>query len=279
MIEIGQYNRLEILRETSVGLYLGDEEGEDVLLPNKYCPDHFEIGDMITVFVYRDYAERKIATDLIPHIYLHQFALLECVDVTDIGAFMEWGLQKHLMVPFKEQRQEMTAGRWYVVYLDLDTETDRLYGSNRFEKWINNETLTVQEKDEVEVLIYRKTQLGYLAIINNKHKGLLYKNEVFKELRIGEKRTAFIKKIREENKIDLSLQPIGYKQFNSKNAELIYKRIEQAGGMLYMTDKSDPDDIYDEFAISKKAFKKAVGELYKNRKITIEKKGLRLVKE
>jgi len=276
VIEIGKYNELRILRETSVGLFLGDEEGEDVLLPNKYVPEEYEIDDMIKVFVYLDYDERKIATNIIPKIHLYGFALLEVTAVADVGAFLDWGMEKNLMVPYREQRQKMEVGRWYVVYMDIDEETDRLYASNRIDRILKNDELTVKVGEEVDLLVYRETDIGFAVIINDQHKGLVFKNEIFKPLNIGDRLKGYIKKIREENKIDVSLQPIGYDNFNDKNSQEIYDALVANNGYLPVTDKSAPEEIYNLFGISKKAFKKAVGDLYKRRKITIEAKGIRL---
>ncbi|PTM13050.1 MAG: GntR family transcriptional regulator [Bacteroidetes bacterium] len=277
MIAIGEYSELTILRETSVGLFLGDDEGEDVLLPNKYCPEKFDIGDKIRVFVYLDYDERKVATNLTPKINLHEFALLEVTAVANVGAFLDWGMEKNLMVPFKEQRQKMEVGRWYIVYLDIDEQTNRLYASNRIEKRLQNNTLTVAEGDEVEVLVFQKTDIGFSVIVNNAHKGLLFKNEVFTELRVGDKVTGYVKKIREENKIDIALQPSGYINFIESTSEEVYRVLVANRGFLAVTDKSAPAMIYEKFGISKKAFKKAVGDLYKQRKITIEEGCIRVV--
>ncbi len=276
MIEIGQYSELRILRATSVGLYLGDEDGEDVLLPNKYCPEEFEIDDLIKVFVYLDYDERKIATNIIPKIHLKEFALLECTAVSEYGAFMDWGMEKNLLVPFKEQRQNMIVGRWYVVYMDLDEKTDRLFASNKIDKKLDNEMMSVEEGEEVDLMVYHQTKIGFSVIVNNKHKGLVYKNEVFKDLNIGDKLKGYVKTVREENKLDISLQPIGFLNFNSKNSEDIYKALVANDGYIGLTDKSSPDQIYVRFGISKKAFKRAVGDLYKQRKIVIEDKGIRI---
>jgi len=277
LIEVGEYNNLEILRETSVGLYLGDETGEDVLLPNKYCPESYKIGDELEVFIYRDYADRKIATNLTPKILLHEFALLRVASVVEVGAFLEWGLEKDLMVPFSEQRQNMEEGRWYVVYLSKDEETDRLYASNKIEKILQNEVLTVDAGEEVDLLIYRKTDLGYSVIVNNQHKGLVYNSDIFRELNIGEKLRGFVKKIREENKLDISIHPIGYLNFNDSNVETIYKALIENEGIINLSDKSPPDKIYMQFGISKKAFKKAVGALYKQRLITIHPDSIKLI--
>ena len=277
MIEIGRYNELRILRQTSVGLYLGDESGEDVLLPNKYCPENYKLEDKTDVFVYRDYAGRKVATNLTPKIFLNEFALLQVTAVADVGAFMDWGMEKDLMVPFKEQRQKMEEGRWYIVYLDIDKKTDRLYASNKIEKFLQNEVLTLEEGEEVELLVLQKTDIGFSVIVNNAHKGLIFKNEIFKELNIGDKLNGFVKKIREDNKIDISIQPIGYDNFNDTNSELIYRALVENKGFLAVTDKSSPNEIYSQFGISKKAFKKSIGALYKQRKITIQPKGIKLI--
>lgn len=279
MIEIGKYNTLRILRETSVGIYLGDESGEDVLLPNKYCPENFNPGDDITVFVYRDHEERKVATNITPKILLHEFALLKVTAVTDVGAFMDWGMEKELMVPFREQRQKLETGRWYVVYMDIDKKTDRLFASNKLDKHLKNEELTVDEGEEVDLLVMQKTDLGYNVIVNNLHKGLVYENEIFKKLNIGDKLKGFVKQIREENKLDISLHPIGYKNFNDPNCELIYKALVENNGNLAVTDKSSTEEIYSQFGISKKAFKKAVGALYRQRKISIQPEGITLTEK
>lgn len=277
MIELGRYNELKILRETSVGLFLGDKEGNDVLLPNKYCPKKFEIGDIIEVFVYRDFAERIVATNLKPKLTLFEFALLKVMDVSPIGAFLDWGLEKELFVPFREQRMKMEEGRWYIVYLDLDEETDRLFGTNKIEKRLDNTELEVVEGEEVEILIYNKSDLGYTVIVNNIHKGLIYANEVFQELNIGDRMPAFVKKIREENKLDITLYKLGYKESIEPNTEEIYNILVQNKGYLAITDKSGPEEIYKHFGISKKAFKKALGALYKQHKVVIEEEGIRVV--
>lgn len=277
MIEIGKYNQLTILRQTSVGLFLGDKDREEVLLPNKYCPESFNVGDTIEVYVYRDHEERKIATNLTPKILMKEFALLKVNAVDSIGAFLDWGLEKDLLVPFKEQRQRMVEGRWYVVFMDIDYETDRLFATNKIEKKLHNEVLTVKEGDEVDILVYHKTDLGYSVIINNAHKGLVYENEVFKELNVGDKLNGYVKKVREGNKIDISLRPLGYKHYNDPNSEAIYQMLIENNGYLAFGDKSAPDEIYEQFGMSKKEFKKAIGALYRNRKITMEPDGIRLV--
>lgn len=277
MIEIGRKNKLKILRQTSIGLFLGDVSGEDVLLPNKYCPKNFKTEDEIEVFVYRDHEGRKIATNLTPKIHLHEFALLQVTAVTEVGAFLDWGMEKELFVPFMEQRQKMKKGRWYIVYLELDTKTDRLYASNRIERHLQNDILTIKEKEEVELLVLQKTDLGFTVIVNNRHKGLLFNNEIFRELNIGDKLNGFVKKIREDNKIDISIQAIGYNKFIDTNSDLLYRALSENEGFLAVTDKTSPDEIYLQFGISKKAFKKTLGALLKQKKIKILPNGIKLI--
>jgi hypothetical protein len=279
MIEIGRSNELRILRNTSVGLYLGDESGEEVLLPNKYCPEKFELQDKIEVFVYRDHEERKVATKIRPKILLNRFELLQVTAVTNVGAFMDWGLEKDLLVPFREQRHKMQEGKWYIVYLDVDRKTDRLYASNRIDDFLQNRVLTVERGEEVSLFVFQKTDLGFSVIVNNIHKGLLFRNEIFKELNIGDKIIGFVKNIREDNKLDISIQRIGYENFNDCNSELIFHKLVENEGFLPVTDKSSPEEIRRQFGISKKAFKKSIGALYKQRKITILPEGIKSIKE
>lgn len=270
MINIGQYNTLEILRSTAPGIFLGELDGEEeVLLPNKYCPEAYDLGDKLDVFVYLDHEERPVATNIEPKIKLFEFAHLKVVDVNKYGAFMDWGLEKELFVPFKEQRQPMEVGRWYIVYLDIDNETDRLFASNKISAYLDNEDpLEVKVDEEVDVLVYEKTDLGYNVIIKDLHKGLIYNNEIFKDIRIGETTKAFIKKIREENKIDVALQAQGYYNANDSNEDLILAKLKETGSMN-IGDKSDPEVIKETFGLSKKAFKKALGGLYKKKMVKL----------
>jgi len=277
LIEIGKYNDLKILRETSVGLYLGAEDGEDVLLPTRYCPESYEIGDKIRVFVYPDNEGRKIATNLIPKLLVNEFAFLQVKAIETAGAFMDWGLDKDLLVPFREQRQRMEKGRWYVIYLYIDDKTGRLVGTNKIEQRLQNDDLKVQEGDEVELLIMQKTDLGYSAIINHEHKGLIFGNEIFGEINVGQEVTGYIKIIREDNKIDLSLQPIGYQNAIDPNYDLLTRKLMENNGFLSLNDKSTPELIYETLGISKKAFKKTIGALYKQRAIEITPEGIKLI--
>jgi uncharacterized protein len=276
MIEQGRNIDLKIVKRATFGLFLADESGEEVLLPNKYCSEEMKPGDNITVFVYRDSEGKKIATTLTPKIFFNEFALLKVTSVTGVGAFLDWGLEKELMVPFREQKQKMVEGRWYIVYLDLDKKTDRLYASNRVERFLQNEKISVKEGEEVELVVLHKTDLGYSVIINHAHQGLIFENEIFQGIRIGDRLSGYVKKIREDHKIDISLQPIGFRKFNDSNSELIYAQLEENDGFLAVTDKSSPEEIYSQFGISKKAFKNSLGALYKQRRIEILPDGIKL---
>jgi|TARA_R110000744_G_scaffold50058_5_gene108415 predicted RNA-binding protein (virulence factor B family) len=276
MIALGKYNNLEILRDTTVGLFLGDDEGNDVLLPNKYVPEEFEIGDYLDVFCYLDHEERIVATTLVPFVTVDQFQLLQVAEVNEYGAFMDWGLEKHLLVPFREQRNKMQEGQWYVVYCYLDEKTDRLVASNKLDRFLSNDDLTVKAWDEVDLVVTRLTDLGWEVIINHRHKGLVYANEVFKKVAIGDKLKGYIKTIRDDNKLDVSLQPIGYKSLEPA-ANLIYDKLVSNGGVLNLHDKSDPEDIKRMLQMSKKTFKKGIGALYKERKIEIKPDSIKLL--
>jgi len=276
MIELGRINNLEILRDTSVGLFLGDEEGNDVLLPNKYVPTAYEIGEKIKVFCYLDYDERPVATTLEPDIMLGEFRLLQVAEVNEFGAFMQWGLEKHLLVPFREQRVKMKEGQWYVVHCYLDERSGRLVASNKLDKFLSNDTIDLKEWEMVDLVVTRQTDLGWEVIVNEKHKGLVYFNEVFKPINIGDVIPGCIKTIRKDNKLDISLQPLGAKVLEPA-AKKIYEVLVESGGFLGLHDKSAPEEIRDVFQMSKKTFKKGLGTLYRERKIKIESDGISLL--
>lgn len=276
MIELGNYNTLKIVRDTSVGLFLEDDEGTDVLLPNKYVPETYEMEDEISVFCYLDYDERPISTTLKPYIIRNTFALLKVAEVNDYGAFMDWGLEKHLLVPFREQRDKMKDGQWYVVYCYLDEKSFRLVASNKLNKFLNNENLTVEQNEEVDLVITSKTDLGWEVIINNTHKGLVFFNDVYKKIAVGDVTKGFVKNIRPDNKIDVSLEPIGHKSLEPA-ANIIYEKLVANNGFLDLHDKSDPEKIKKVLQMSKKMFKRGVGILYKERKIEITKDGIKKI--
>jgi len=273
MIELGNYNELEVLRDTSVGLFLGSKTGTEILLPNKYVPKSVEIGDNLSVFCYLDHEERPIATTLKPTVIRNRFGFLKVAEVNKIGAFMDWGLEKHLLVPFSEQRDKMKEGQWYVVHCYMDDISFRLVASNKIDKFLSNENLSVRERQEVDLLFTRLTDMGWEVIINDTHKGLVYSNEVYKRVAVGDRTKGYIKKIRSDNKIDISLQPLGEKILEPA-ANAIYERLQAHGGFLPLHDKSDPLQIKRELQMSKKTFKKGIGTLYKARKIEIKKDGI-----
>jgi len=278
MIELGRINNLEILRDTSVGLFLGDDEGNDVLLPNKYVPANYEIGESIKVFCYLDYDERPVATTLEPDIMLGEFRLLQVAEVNEFGAFMQWGLEKHLLVPFREQRDKMKEGQWYVIHCYLDERSGRLVGSNKLDRFLSNDSVDLKEWEQVDLVVTRQTDLGWEVIVNERHKGLVYFNEVFKPINIGDVIPGCVKTIRKDNKLDISLQPLGSKVLEPA-AKKIYEVLKENGGFLGLHDKSAPEEIRDVFQMSKKTFKKGLGTLYKERKIKIEPDGITIQEE
>lgn len=278
MIQIGQYNHLKATRETKSGLYLADAEGQEVLLPGKYIPKDIKIGEELNVFIYKDSEDRLIATTQTPKITLHQFAYLEVKTVNAYAAFVDWGLDKDLFVPYKEQPQKLIAGQSYVFYLYVDEQTDRLVASANVDRFLNNEALPIKPGDEVNIIIWQPTDLGYNVIINNVHKGLIYKNELFAPVQIGETRKAYIKKIREENKIDVQLQKSGYENVEP-NAAKILNKLKENKGFLALNDNSAPEDITRVLEMSKKTFKKAVGLLYKQQLIRLTDEGIYLNEE
>lgn len=277
MIEIGKYNTLKIVRDTQVGLYLSDGN-EDILLPNKYVPREFEIGEDIIVFVYLDHEERPVATTLEPYIYLNEFALLRVNYTNKFGAFLNWGLEKDLFVPFREQARPMEKGKRYLVYMYVDEKSNRLAASSKINQFLNNDELSVEQGEEVDLIISHITDMGINVIVNEKHKGLVYKDEVYdNDLRTGDRVKGYIKTIRPDNKIDVSLQKPGLEAIEP-NAEVILDELRASRGFLRLTDDSHPEDIKSVLRMSKKAFKKAIGSLYKQRLIEIREDGIYLSK-
>lgn len=276
MIEIGKHNRLIVLRNTSVGLYLGDEEGQDILLPIKYIPEGIDINDEIDVFVYRDSEDRLIATTLEPRIQLNGFASLRVKDVNDFGAFLDWGLEKDLMVPYREQTTRMRVGQYQIVYLYVDETTGRLAATNKLDRFLEDETEDLKEGQQVDLLVWTETDLGYNVVINQRYKGLLYKNQIFSVVEPGDEVTGYIKHIRDDKKIDVSLQQQGFANIEV-NAQIVLDRLKKNKGFLALTDNSSPEDIMDELQMSKKTFKKAIGTLYKQKLILLEDKGISLL--
>tara|TARA_R110002096_G_scaffold58874_1_gene147982 strand:- start:1751 stop:2581 length:831 start_codon:yes stop_codon:yes gene_type:complete len=276
MIKLGQKNILEILRETDQGIYLIDQEDNQVLLPNRYVPKVFKIYDKLEVFVYLDNEERPVATTDMPYIMRDDFALLRCNEVTEYGAFLDWGLVKELFCPFQEQAFKMKPGGWYLVHCYLDEKTDRLVASSKTNRFLDNRELTVQQFDEVDLIVSHPSDIGMNVIVNKTHLGLIYKDQIFKDLSIGDKLKGIVKKVRPGNKLDIGLGQIGYRNIEP-NAERIMHELHDNSGFINLTDKSSPEAIKDALQMSKKNFKKAVGTLYKQRQIEIKSDGIYLV--
>ncbi|WP_028281982.1 CvfB family protein [Olleya marilimosa] len=277
MIQIGQFNTLEILRDTEPGLFLGDADNNEVLLPNRYVPEHFEIGDKIEVFVYLDNEERIIATTTEPYILDGEFAMLRCNEVTKFGAFLDFGLVKELFCPFKEQAFPMKKGGWYLVRCYLDEVTERLVASSKTNRFLDNKELTVSQYDQVDIIVSHPSDLGMNVIVNNKHTGLIYKDNIFQDISVGDKLKGIVKKIRPGNKLDISLGEIGYRNIEP-NAEKIMQELTDNNGFLALTDKSSPENIKDTLQMSKKTFKKALGTLYKQKLVDLKDDGIYLKK-
>jgi predicted RNA-binding protein (virulence factor B family) len=275
MFQLGQFNTLKIERKVDFGVYLTDGTDE-VLLPKKNLSPEMEVGTDVEVFIYKDSEDRTIATVQKPYAVVGEFAYLLVKEVNPIGAFLDWGLEKDLLVPFSEQDKKLEAGKHYVVYVFLDKLTKRIVASSKINRYAKNEEIALTENEEVNLLIFKKTDLGYGAIINNLYQGLIYKNEVFTDLEIGDKKKGWIKALREDGKIDLRLQKVGF-QLSDDAQELIMERLKQKNGYLPLHDGSDPVAITKELGMSKKTFKKAIGGLFKFKLIVIEKEGIRLI--
>ena len=273
--KLGTFQALEVLRLVDFGAYLDGEELGDILIPKRYLPEGCKPGDVIEVFIYLDSEDRIIATTEEPLATAGEFALLKVVSVTQVGAFLDWGLPKDLLVPFSEQKNKMQEGNWYVVYIYVDDESRRIVATAKLDKYLDNVPPEYYFGQEVQLMIHSKTDIGYKAIVNNIHWGMLYENEVFRTLKPGEQLTGYIKQVREDEKIDVSLQKPGIESAMDLSDKILLM-LKEEGGFLPVTDKSSPETIYSVFGESKKNYKKAVGMLYKNRIITIEPDGIRL---
>jgi len=276
MLTLGIYHTLRIDRTTLVGLFLTDEK-DDVLLPIKYVPKKFEMNDMLEVFVYLDHEERPVATTLKPYITLGDYAFLRVNYTNEYGAFLDWGLEKDLFVPFQEQARPMEQGKRYMVHMYLDEKTNRLVGSSKINQFLSKEPLSLESGTEVDLIISHITDLGINVIVNGMHKGLVYKNEVYTDsIRPGDKTKGYIKIIRPDGKIDVTFNRIGVEAIE-ENAQVILDELKASRGFLRLNDNSSPDDIKTILKMSKKTFKKAVGTLYKQKLIEIKDDGIHLL--
>jgi hypothetical protein len=273
---LGEFNELEILRFTSVGIYLGDEN-QDVLLPQKCVQADWEVGDIITVFLYRDSEDRLIATTLQPNVTLNRFGYLKVNQVNHFGAFLDWGVEKDLMVPYREQRHKLVEGEQVLVYLFLDDATDRLVATTKYKKFFEEDTSIVELNVPVDIIIDDQTDLGVKVIVDDRFPGLIYHQDFNKRVLKGEITTGYVYNIREDGKLDVRLEPEGYGKIEPLSEEL-FDLIQRRGGVIHLHDKSSPEEIKRQVGMSKKNFKKAVGNLYKSKYIRLEEDSIHSLK-
>ncbi|MDB5230392.1 MAG: RNA-binding protein [Chitinophagaceae bacterium] len=276
MIEIGKYNTLIVLRKTEIGLYLDDGD-EGILLPKRFVPQEIRTGEELEVFLYHDSENRIIATTQQPKGVVGDIVLLRCAGTTGEGAFLDWGLMKDLFVARSQQLDTMHKDENYLVKIYIDEQTGRIAATEKIEFQLSNDSLSVKEMDEVELVAYRKSDLGWVMIINNMHTGLLHDNQVFRDIKKGDQLSGFIKTIRPDNKIDIVLGKPGYQKVENETDKILRLLREHNGSLAY-NDKSAPEDIYRVFGMSKKTFKMTIGALYKQRKISINETAIKLVK-
>ncbi|NGP88856.1 CvfB family protein [Fodinibius halophilus] len=278
MFKLGTYQTLNVARITEYGYFLQNTSSKtdgEVLLPNKLALRELQEGENVRVFLYKDGEERVTATMQDPDVTLNEVAFLKVKDANDFGAYLDWGLDKDLFVPHSEQIDTMREGQQYLVYMYLDEQTNRLAATTRLDRFMESENITVEEGEKVDLWIWKETDLGYKVVINNTHEGLVYHNEFFEDIFYGDKTVGWIKQVRDDNKIDVTLRPIGYDKVEP-NAQHILERLRHKDGYLDLHDKSDPEKIHNRLEMSKKTFKKAIGRLYKKEIIRIEDDGIYL---
>lgn len=274
-IKLGKYNQLEVVKSVDFGVYLNGGDDGEILLPTRYVPENCKPGDVLNVFIYLDNEERLIATTLQPYVQVGEFACLEVAWVNEYGAFLDWGLMKDLFVPFREQKMKMQKGHRYVVHAHLDEDSYRIMASAKIERYLSKDMPSYQPGEEVGIMVWQKTDLGYKVIVDNRFGGLVYQREIFQTLEPGMKMQAFVRQVREDGKIDLTLQKDGFQKVDDFSSVLL-QYIKDQGGHTAFNDKSAAEDIYETFGVSKKTFKKAVGDLYKKRLILLVEDGIRL---
>ena len=277
MVKMGEYNLLKVIKEKSMGVFMDDEDA-GILLPKRFVPPGTEIGDELNVFLYHDGEDRPIATTQKPYGVLGDIVKLKVVSVNNQGAFLDWGLMKDLFIPKSKIRNFMVPNGEYLVKIVMDEKTGRLAATEKLEPFLSNEELTVAERDEVDLLVYRQTDIGYEVIINNVHKGILHKNEIYRDIAIGDRFRGFIKKILPENKIDVAAGKSGYTRVEDET-EKVLRLLKENDGYLPYYDKSTPEEIYSFFEMSKKTFKMTTGNLYKQKKIVFAKAGIQLIED
>ncbi|EHU5192640.1 CvfB family protein [Vibrio parahaemolyticus] len=276
MIKIGQINSLEVIKKADFGVFLDGDDYGSVLLPNKHVPEGTELGDHIEVFLYFDSESQLAATIDKPIAQVGEWGLMKIEGINQTGAFVNWGIkEKDLLIPFSEQRARFTAGQNILVYVYTDKASGRIVGTTKFNKWLDKTPANYEVNEEVDLIIAERSQLGYKAIVNGKHWGMIFPSDVLGKLFIGKKLKGYIKQVREDGKIDLSLQKVGVAKMDDLSSKII-DLLEKKGGFLPLNDKSSPEAIFDAFRTSKGTYKKTIGGLYKQGKIVIEKDGIRL---
>lgn len=279
MIQLGKYSTLKVVKELDFGMYLdGGEEFGEILLPTKYIPNGTKVGDEIEVFLYLDSEDRIIATTLKPYAQAGEFAYLQVASVNRVGAFLDWGLPKDLLVPFREQRSEMKQGYKYIVYIYADVESRRLVASAKLNKFLDNTPVEYEYNEEVDLLVTQKTDLGWKVIVNSCHSGMIYDNEIFVPIQKGDRIKGYVKHIRRDEKLDITLQKTGYDvEAMDTLAKEIFEKLKASGGIIPLSDKSSAEEIAEIFGCSKKSYKKAIGSLYKAKLINITPKTIELI--
>ena len=275
MIKVGEYNVLKVLREVEFGFYLNDE-ADGILLPKRFVPEGLAVGDEIKVFIYHDSEGRLIATNQHPKGVVGEIVKMQAVTVTNQGAFLDWGLMKDIFVPKSKQLSGMRQGADYLVKIYIDEQTGRVAATEKIEPFLSNDEITVKENEAVDLIVYRRTDIGYLVIINNLHTGVLHFNEIYRNIGVGDKLKGFIKTIRPNNTIDVVVGKQGYDRVEDETGKIV-RLLHENDGYLPYHDKSKPEEIYEFFGMSKKAFKMAVGSLFKQQKITLTKTGIKLL--
>ena len=274
-VRLGRYNQLEVVKEVDFGVYLDGGDDGEILLPARYVPEDCQPGDMLNVFIYLDNEERLVATTLTPYAQVGDFACLEVAWTNQYGAFLDWGLMKDLFVPFREQKNKMKKGERYVVHVHLDEDSYRIMASAKVERYLSSDMPPYHPGDGVEILVWQRTDLGYKVIVDNRFGGLIYATDVVRPLSTGTKTEAYVRQVRPDGKIDIVLQPDGPRKVDDF-AEVLLDYIRQHDGFTTFQDKTPAEDIYATFGVSKKTFKKAVGDLYKKHLVTLEEGGIRL---
>ena len=275
MIHIGVHNELVVNRILAPGAFLIDSEGNDVLLPNKYIPIGMKIGDQLKVFVYNDSEDRIVATTIRPLLQLHEFGYLKVKDINDMGAFLDWGLEKDLLVPFRQQHRRLNIGQWCLAYLYIDKLTHRLAATTKVEKYFIKDNIKLEVNQEVDLLITNESNLGVNVIINNSYRGMIFRNEIYKDMMEGDRVKGYIEQVRYDGKIDVNLRKKGMKNLE-EGAQTILEELRTSNGFLALTDKSTPEEIQSVLQMSKKNFKKSLGILYRNKQVFIKKEGVLL---